>query len=459
MTFSLSWPKNIFLIAALVLVLLATFNGFYKLDAIPAQDFDEARHAISAIEMIQSGNFLINTHNGTPDYLNAKPPMSFWFSASGYSISPTLWGLRAPSVLISLATIFMTATWSWLRISPSVGVSTGFILATIPSFFLNHNARTADPDALYVFFAQCAVLATLETYYNRKKIGRYLYTAALFVALAFLTKSWHAASIATGILGIAITTIGFRNMLQHVTGMFILGSIPTGLWAYLRYSADGFSFFNTMIFYDVVQRSTQQIEGHPTAILFYADRILGTFPHWLGLVAILAGLAMYTIRKAGDAGQRTVPAPYRGLAIFSAVIFAIFTASTSKLSWYIYSIYPAISMLLAWSICALSEITIRVQRLRYAPIILFSICVAIQETRLVTRVHHMANQRPTAHQQIIDLAQDYSTHGKPVRFACTSWTPSMFLLVKLYGGFSPAQDNAEAEVGTITIDNCQSAGQ
>ena len=48
--------------------------------------WDESRHGVSAMEMIESGNYLVNTHMGSPDYWNAKPPLAFAPMVAGFKV-------------------------------------------------------------------------------------------------------------------------------------------------------------------------------------------------------------------------------------------------------------------------------------------------------------------------------------------------------------------------------------
>lgn len=66
-----------------VLFLVLT-NVFVLLPAPRIYDWDEARHGITAYEMIKRGDFLTNTYMGEMDYWNTKPPLSFYPLIAGY---------------------------------------------------------------------------------------------------------------------------------------------------------------------------------------------------------------------------------------------------------------------------------------------------------------------------------------------------------------------------------------
>ena len=73
------------------LAVYAAMLCFLRLDVGYVASWDEARHGISAYEMLQNKNFVVNTYNYDVDYWNLKPPFSFYgimlgFGLFGYSV-------------------------------------------------------------------------------------------------------------------------------------------------------------------------------------------------------------------------------------------------------------------------------------------------------------------------------------------------------------------------------------
>ena len=61
-------------------ILLSAITAFLCFRCLPIaaiDSWDEARHGISAYEMMKNHNYLINTYLDLPDYWNVKPPLSF----------------------------------------------------------------------------------------------------------------------------------------------------------------------------------------------------------------------------------------------------------------------------------------------------------------------------------------------------------------------------------------------
>ena len=59
-------------------ILFLALLCFYHLDYGELMDWDEARHGVSAYEMLQTGEPIVTTYAYSPDYWNLKPPLSEW---------------------------------------------------------------------------------------------------------------------------------------------------------------------------------------------------------------------------------------------------------------------------------------------------------------------------------------------------------------------------------------------
>ena len=67
-----------------LLCAVTVFLCFRCLGVKAIDSWDEARHGISAYEMLKNKQFLVNTYLGKPDYWNVKPPLSFLSVAAGF---------------------------------------------------------------------------------------------------------------------------------------------------------------------------------------------------------------------------------------------------------------------------------------------------------------------------------------------------------------------------------------
>lgn len=124
---------------------------FYHLNYAALRDWDEARHGVSAYEMLRNGEPVVSTWQYTPDYWNLKPPLSEWLIMLGYRLFGfNAWGLRFYSAL----SMFLTGLLCTVFIFRHYGrTASAFCLLTICSFlplFISHCARHGDADALYI---------------------------------------------------------------------------------------------------------------------------------------------------------------------------------------------------------------------------------------------------------------------------------------------------------------------
>ena len=128
-------PKHLSLLLGLIVAVIFV-NCFFNLSSLPIQDWDEARHGISAYEMLKSENFLINTYNQTPDYWNLKPPLSFLSIALGYNIfGYNTLGLRFFSALCACIALCSTIFFCARRLSYRSAVWVGLIIISFQLFF------------------------------------------------------------------------------------------------------------------------------------------------------------------------------------------------------------------------------------------------------------------------------------------------------------------------------------
>jgi 4-amino-4-deoxy-L-arabinose transferase-like glycosyltransferase len=340
-----SYRKFEFIYTFMMLILLAMsfFNVFYKLGNFPISSWDEARHGISAYEMLKKGNFVVSTYRNKIDYWNLKPPLSFWANMAGYKIAGfNGLGLRLFSAICAMLTIIMVAVFVNKRHGKLASLLSTLTLATCTQFLINHSARTGDADSLFVFLFTAAILSLLLCEQNDK----WLYFSGLAFALAFLTKSWHAGNIAV-IMGLYLIFTGKYKRLSHRNWILLCSCmvLPILVWGVIRYQYDGIEFFKNMIMYDLLQRSSTSIEGHIGGKLYYVQILCRFFIFWL---AILFGLALVYLNKdfSFEIFKSEKKAYMIGICLWVIIPFILYTFSKTKIRWYILPIYPALSIMI-----------------------------------------------------------------------------------------------------------------
>lgn len=201
--------------AAASLLLAAAFL-FVDPAVAPIRLWDESRNIVNALEMHRTGAGLITTYGGIPDLWNSKPPLLIWLMvASVDAFGPSLWALRLPSMVASLATIALVF-WFVRRVSGSA--STAWLSASLmvasPAYFGEHSARTADYDAVLLFFVTAYACLLFLALHRRRPSWWLLGVAGSAICCACLTKS--VAGIVPG-AGVALYVLLYGRWRRLVT--------------------------------------------------------------------------------------------------------------------------------------------------------------------------------------------------------------------------------------------------
>lgn len=243
------WRKTAAWAALALLAAALLFNAFAGLGAAEIRNWDEARHAISAWEMLNGGNLLVNTFRFEPDYWNVKPVLAFWPSAAGFRLFGfNLFGMRFFQALalvliagISFEAVRRAAGWA------AALVTLGFL--TVNPAVFSHSFRNADADAAYMLFF---MLFFWGLWWSWKR--PWLLAAAAFAGgCAFLCKSFHVA--VPGLIALVWVIVWFKRYNWKVLAASVAaGLLPILAWGAARYGADGTKFFETMVQLDLLGR-------------------------------------------------------------------------------------------------------------------------------------------------------------------------------------------------------------
>lgn len=314
---------------------------FLRLDAGYVASWDEARHGVSAYEMIRNENLIVNTFNYETDYWNLKPPMSFYgimlgFALFGYSVL----GLRFYSALSYFLICILTGLFVKKRHGKISSLLAMAFLCCNTMMLANHGARAGDADALYQLFFTIAMLAMMEIPEKHSRS----YLCGFCFSMAFLTKSYHAGII----LVIGVLYMLFMGMMTKFKGkewlLFVLSmAAPAGIWFFARLTQDGLTFFMTMLTEDVLSRSSTASEGHAGPFTYYLQEYFldPSMIYGLLLLAVIVGGAFWIFHKKKEIR------PYIGYLLWFLVPLLAFSAVSTKLNWYNYPIFVPLCILAA----------------------------------------------------------------------------------------------------------------
>ncbi len=306
-----------------------TFLCFFRLDAAPILSSDEGRHGVNAYEMMKEGNYIANTYNGKVDYWNLKPPLSFYFIMLGYRIfGYNAWGLRFFSALAYLTLAIIVAVFLKKKFNSMASLLSVFMFAACYFYFADHFVRNGDPDALFILFVGVCLIAL----YLSSENSNWLHLSGLMVALAFLTKSYHAVLLLPIIFLYLIFTKGFAKIKwwQYLTVAAVTLS-PILIWLVARVSFDGWQFIKEMLVYDVFKRSTNVIEEHSTNFFVYLPFTI-LYDNMITICGLL--LIVTVIIKLVKKQKLT---NLEKLALFSMIsIYTVYGLARTKIEWYIW---------------------------------------------------------------------------------------------------------------------------
>jgi 4-amino-4-deoxy-L-arabinose transferase-like glycosyltransferase len=337
---SLLLPILIAVAIALILMTLMPTTMFW--------DRDEAFYARAAVEMVQSGNWILPTYNDAvfPD----KPPLIYWLMAFFMHIfGDNEFGARfasAPATAASSLLVFLIGSrlfgrraglWSMLV----------FASATLTIYL----GVTAMLDAVLVSFICLSLWAFLAIMQDR---DRFWSKAAIFlvaISLALMTKGpvGPAIVVPAVVFTWLFSSRGERPPFWQMVVLAAATFIGVGvflLWAVPANDMSHGEMLQSGIGEHVIGRALKPMQGHGApgwlgylAFLpaYIPTLLIGFMPATLFLPAALSGIS----RKAAATG---FPSPRLFLLSWMVPGFVMFSLAATKLPHYIEPMIPAFAI-------------------------------------------------------------------------------------------------------------------
>jgi 4-amino-4-deoxy-L-arabinose transferase-like glycosyltransferase len=351
------------IVFALVLIPL-----FGHLEKLPLRQYDEARQAINALEMVQRGHPLVTYYDGAPETWNTKPPLLIWMQASlMVLLGPGELAVRLPSALAALLTCGLLWFFAkrYLR-NEWIGLLAGLILVTAAGYVRMHGTRTGDFDVLLALTTTAASLS-IFLWVNEKR-NRWLMLFFGAITLGVLTKgiaallfgpAWLLFVLLSGKLPVLLT-----NRYTYI-GAAALMCFGIGYYALRNQLQPG--FLQAVFQNELGGRYAQTTEGHAHDFWYYF-RLLASdhfFP-WLYLLP----LGLLLIWKTRFTALRQL---WLYLLLLVVAHLLVISASGTKLEWYMMPEYPLFALMIAISLYLIyDEIMVR----RSGPKVLSAIVIA-----------------------------------------------------------------------------------
>ncbi len=325
-------------LSTILVVLICIFLSFSRLTTLEVRMWDEARNAVNAFEMLESGFSLMTTYDWKPDHWNTKPPLLIWiqslFMAIGGLSELTI---RLPSVLAGLAfiPILISLGKRW-RLGKSFSLFSLLCLFCFPIFLFVHTFRTGDYDALLTLnMFSYAIFYYLYLEYEKRS-----YFVGFFICLflAALTKGIAGFLFLPGLLIITIIEKKLRFILGQKASYIGLISVFAGMFAYYfgRESIDP-GYWQAVVNNELGGRFLDTTERHWQPWYFYMHYLrvegLRFFFYSFPIVAFFALLESKT----------------RRYALFSLILILshllVISIGQTKLYWYCLPEIPFIALI------------------------------------------------------------------------------------------------------------------
>jgi 4-amino-4-deoxy-L-arabinose transferase-like glycosyltransferase len=336
-----------------ILLLVFAAIWFSDLDYRRLVHPDEGRYAEIPREMVASGDWMTPRLNGIKYF--EKPALQYWITAAAYSIFGVHhWTARIwPALAGFLGVLFIA--YVGLRLGgPRLGLYSAAVLGS---------------SVWYVLDAQILTLDAGVTFWMSVGLGS-LFIAQRDDATAAEERGWMLAAWAA--LALAVLSKGLIGALLP-GGALLLYSLLQRDWSVWRrlHPVGGVALFLAIAapwFVAVSIRNSEFfdfffIHEHFSRFLTHEAHREG--PWWYFIPALVVGILPWlaillwtarrmwtdaTVARNGFSWQRFA-------LVWAAFIFVFFSASGSKLPWYILPIFPALALLLGWQLSVLTQAT------------------------------------------------------------------------------------------------------
>lgn len=394
--------KHVLILLAVGALILFTNLGVPRL-----WDRDEPRNAGCAAEMIARGDWVVPWFND--ELRTHKPVLLYWLIMAAYSLfGVNEFSARLGSALLGLGTIVWTYVIGSRLFHARIGLLAGIVLASTLMFDVA--SRAATPDSSLIFFVTASVGAfVLGVFPNREATGAMLpvtvdaksqnasrgiitldredwrlsLPAAFGVygmmALAVLAKGPVGLVLPVAIIGLFVAIarsqvlrgsepaapwfanvarvlsplhlLGCASRLRPVVALLVVLIIAAPWYIAVGVRTDG-EFLRGFLWEHNFSRAMESREGHGGGLWFYPLAILAGFFPWsvFALPTVIGVVRSW--RRSDDNATRASLILLLG---WCAIWVGAFSLAKTKLPSYVTPCYPAIAVLVAFTLVGWME--------------------------------------------------------------------------------------------------------
>ena len=307
---------------------------------------DEGRYAEIPREMTASGDWLTPRLNGFKYF--EKPALQYWATAAAFgAFGQNEWAARLWPGLAGFFGVLLVF-WAGNRLfGPPIGLYGALVAASSAMYVLIGHFLSLD--MALAFFMSASVFAIALA--QRDESGdierrRWMLLAWAAAALAVLSKGLVGIVLPAGavVLYVLIERDRERWARLHVLPGGLLFLAIAAPW-FVAVSLANPEFFRFFFIHEHVDRFlTREHDRYEPLWYFVPVLFLGIVP-WV--VSLVPALWSAWARSPGTRFQ-----PRRFLLLWCAVVFAFFSASSSKLGSYILPMFPALALLVGHTLAS-----------------------------------------------------------------------------------------------------------
>lgn len=322
----------------LLVVCLLAFFAF--LGHRPLWDVDEGMHAVTAREMVVTGDWITPRFNGEAFY--DKPPLFNWLTAISFKgLGFTEFAARLPVALLGLGCVLVTYLLGRRMAGARVGFLAAAILAANPEMIVL--SRAVVHDMALAFFLLLALFFLHGAIGQADGRGPRLLAGYACMGLAVLAKGPIGVLLPGLIMAVFLfleKRLALARRLISGWGLLLFLAVA-GPWYLLvmRQHGDYARYF--FIQQNVMNFLSAAKARHAEPFYYYLPVLLGGFFPWAALLPLAVARGFRAWRRDGREDRLF-------LLIWCGVIFFFFSAAQSKLATYILPMFPAMALLTAF---------------------------------------------------------------------------------------------------------------
>ena len=313
---------------------LAVLSALVLLAPIRTGDlagYDDARYALVAKHVVQSGHWLEIESNGSPAL--EHPPLFSWMEAVlfvPFGLSDPL--AKLPSAVCGWGVILLVA-WLGRRMTGDAftGALAMFVMATT-IYFVKYTAR-AMTDVPFTFFFLAAVCCWILS----EESPRWILLAGVLIAFANLTRTGMGVSIPI-LFAIDMLVNRRRRPYGYLIAGLLLAFVPVIAWYAQWIYRYGPEFFmrNAVWLHDEVYGGLTPAWRRYTGAFEYVYMVAKSY--WPWLPAMVAGM-VFVIRRRDPKLRLLIP--------WVVVVYVLCAITRSRVLRYMLPAYPAFAILSA----------------------------------------------------------------------------------------------------------------